>query len=105
MSLFIPCSSNVDYKIFCKSLPYPISLHICRMNVSLRSPPRRRGLFQLLRNSLSCISFFLTMLSLCFADILILLLIYGIIEGSILPRKVSLVVPWLISIINDLSKI
>ena len=75
------------------------------MKVSLKSPSRRRGLFKLLRNSLSCISFFLTMLSVCFADVLLLLLIYGIIDGSILPRKVSLVVPWLISIINDLSKI
>ena len=104
MSLFIPCSLNVDYKILCKSLPYPISLHICRMKVSLRSPSRRRALFKLLGNSLSCISL-LAMLSLCFAGVLILLLIYGIIQGSILPRRVSLVVPWLISIINDLSKI
>ena len=47
----------------------------------------------------------LTMLSLCFAEVLILLLIYGVIEGSILPRKVSLVVSWLISSINDLCKI
>ena len=76
----------------------------------MTSKRRLRRLSAQKNDSLSCkkcdtyISL-LTMLSLCFADLLILLLIYGVIEGSILARKVSLVVSLLILSINDLCKI
>ena len=98
MPFFIPCNSVAYYTIFCESLPYQISLRICWIKIS----PRRQGFSELLRSSVNCISL-LKILSLCV--VLILLLLLGVTAGSILTRKVSLVVPLLISSINDLSKI
>ena len=51
--LSLSCSSIAYYIIFCKSLPYLISLRICRMKVNLRSPSRRQRFFKLLRSNLS----------------------------------------------------